>query len=280
MKDLKKTKENFEQNTDSYKIYKTTLSDDLIILRLINDQGEKIKLSVLMDDYYNFKITKKSRLDINTIHEIQNKEVRTLAYRSALKRLSIKDYSVYKMKESLRNKYDIPENELNELIKNLKDKGLLDDDKYTINRINILSNTSLSLKAIKQKLLQDGISKELIDKNIKEDINEEINKARKKADKYSASIKGKSVNAKKKAIFTKLINDGFKSDDIKRIIEQLDFSKDATKENDLLKLEVEKAYLKYHRKYEGYELKNRIYRNLASKGFNIEKINDLINEME
>lgn len=265
---------------ESYIVNKTTLSDDIVFLHLINGMGDKLKVSIILDDYYNYGFRNNSRINIDTIKEIQKKETSALAYRSAIRRLAIKDHSVHQMKTSLKRKYDLSEEELNILINKLKENGLLDDEKYAMNRINYLSSTLLSLKAIRQKLISEGINKGIINKYLIEDVDEELEKVKRKASKYLLTIRGKSVNAKKQTILVKLVNDGFNSDTAKRAIEELDFSKDALLEDDLLKLEAEKAYLKYRKKYEGYELRNRIYNYLANKGFNLEAIYAVINEME
>lgn len=271
---------NIQSDSNSYKICNTVMNDDLLTLSLISDNAEKIKLRILVDDYYNYGLKKDSIVKNEIVQELQKKEAFILAYRSALKRLAIKDYSVHQMKESLRKKYEISEDELNELVKKLKENRLLNDSEYTKNKIIYLSNSSLSIKAIRQKLINDGIAKEIIDKYLIEDSNEELEKAKRKAEKYLLSIKGKSLNAKKQAILNKLLNDGFKTEDSKKAVAELDFSKDILLEDDLLKLERDKAYRKYSKKYEGYELKNKIYSFLVLKGFNYDAISEVINEME
>lgn len=264
----------------NYKVSTVSFKDDIVLIGLSNSDGINMKLRLLVDDYFYYGLKKDSIVDIETIHAIQKKEAIILAYRSALRKLAIKDYSVHQMKESLRKKYEISEDELYELVKKLKDNKLLNDSEYTRNRINNLSNASLSIKAIRKKLINDGIAKDIIDKYFIEDQKKELEKVKKKANKYLTSIKGKSVNAKKQTIMHKLINDDFNIEDIKTAIDELDFRKDASLENDLLKLEKEKAYRKYSKKYEGYELKTHMYNYLATKGFNLDSIKEILNEME
>ena len=280
---VKSTKDNLNnvlESDDLFYINKTILNNDLVTIHLINNNGQKIKLPLLVDDYYNYGIKKESIFTINEIEELQKKVASTLAYRSAIRRLTIKDYSVHKMKDALKKKFDITDKELEDVIIKLKNNKLLNDEQYTKSRINYLSNSLLSIKAIRQKLVNDGIAKELIDKYLAIDRDNEIDKVQAKANKYLTSIKGKSVNSKKQAIMQKLIYDGFNIEDIKTAIDELDFRKDASLENDLLKLEKEKAYHKYSKKYEGYELKKHMYNYLATKGFSLDSIKEVLNEME
>ena len=78
----------------------------------------------------------------------------------------------------------------------------------------------------------------------------------------------------------KLLNDGFSQEIALEALNSLDFSYEVLYETDSLRLQAQKAYIKYHRKYNGSELRNKIYIYLANKGFEQEKIYALINEME
>lgn len=270
----------YNNNKQSYKIVKTSLKDDLVTLYLVNDLNERDKLSLLIDDYYEYKLKKDSLINSELFNELNQKERLLLAYRSALRRLAIKDHSIKQIQDSLKNKFDLNTNELNSIISKLINKGYLDDEKYTINRINYLKESLMSLKQIIFKLQKEGISNDLIDKHLIDDKDDELIKIQKKANKYLKTIKGRSVSAKKDTIINKLLTDGFNYEQVREVVSLLDFSNDILLEDDLLKLEIEKAYRKYSKKYQAYELKNRIYSSLASKGFPIEAIQKQLNEME
>lgn len=149
-----------------------------------------------------------------------------------------------------------------------------------MNRIQVLENTAFSKRMIVEKLKKDGISMELIEKCYVEDSDNEIIKAKRKAEKYKNSIHGKSLDYKKKTIIARLVSDGYSYDLAKSIVSDLDLSMDALLEDDLLKIEAEKAYLKYRKKYEAYELRNKVFNYLLSKGFKQDAIYAVINEME
>ena len=51
-------------------------------------------------------------------------------------------------------------------------------------------------------------------------------------------------------------------------------------EKDILRKEANKAKKKYEKKYEGSELRNRVYLSLVAKGFGYDNIYAIINEME
>lgn len=276
---LKLYEEVIEEFKVSYKIIKTTFVNDIVKLSLENKIGETIKLSLTVDDYVLQGFRKDSLVSKAIVDSLKEKEKLALAYRSALRKLSMKDYSSKSLYDSLQKKFSLSDLEAIQIINKLKELNLINDEKYTISRISILKESLLSKKAIFSKLVKEGISKDLIDRLYIDD-QDDILKARKKALKYQDSIKGKSINNKKQSILVKLINDGFAIDDAKTVVGELDFSKEMLKETDLLKAEAQKAYNKYSNKYEGYELRNHIFNSLASKGFSLESIYAVINEME
>ena len=66
----------------------------------------------------------------------------------------------------------------------------------------------------------------------------------------------------------------------KNSVDKLDFSDDQINDNKLIKKFATKAYNKYVGKYEGSELRNKIFQYLVSKGFEYEYIYVVINELE
>lgn len=269
-----------EEYKTSYKVVKTRLSNDTVKLTIKNKMDDELKLILSVDDYYNHGFRKDSLISLKLANELKENENVVLAYRNALRKLSMKDYSVKQMKESLLRKYELTQYQLYTVINKLQELGLLNDHKYTITRIGVLKESLMSKRAIFNKLIKEGITKEIIEELYEDDDESELLKARKKALKYQVLIKGKSLSYKKQTILTKLVNDGFDLEMSKMVVGELDFSKEMLIEDELLKIQAEKAYNKYRNKYEGYELRNHVFNYLASKGFNLEAIYTVINEME
>ena len=272
-------KEVIEEYKTSYKIVKTRLKDDVVTLSILNKMGEVIKVNLSLDDYYEKGFRKNSLIMPKTVEDIKIKENRVLAYKYALKKLSIKDYSIKSIKDAISRKFEINNDDLNSVIKKLTDANLLNDETYTITRLSILKESLLSKKAIFKKLIKEGVNKSLLEELYTGSNEDEVFKAKKKALKYQSTIKHKSLNAKKQAILTKLMNDGFSYDLSKEALNELDFKNELLEESELIKSEAQKAYNKYKKKYKDYELRNHIYSNLAAKGFKEENIYEVINEM-
>ena len=278
-KTLEIYKEVIEEYKASYKIIKTRLKDDIVTLSILNKMGEIVKVNLSVEDYYEKGFRKNTLIMPNVVNDIKNNENKILAYKYALKKLSIKDYSIKNIADAISKKYELSKSELDEIIKKLENSNLLNDENYTISRLSILKESLMSKRAIFKKLLKEGISKDLLEKLYTGLDEDESFKARKKAFKYQQTIKHKSLNAKKQAILTRLINDGFSYDLSKEAVNELDFKNEILEESELIKTEAQKAYNKYKKKYKDYELRNHIYSYLVQKGFKEENIYAAINEM-
>ena len=255
-----------------YKITKSKEKEDGVIIYL--DNKEKISISV--DNYFKYGISSLQGLDQN-LYDILKKEEKTfLGYLSALRKLSIKDFTVKQIQDFLKIKKQLEDNDINIIIKKLTDFGLLDDEKYCINRFNYLNKQLYSIKQIKTKLVKDGISKDLIEKYVINNSEDEYDKAIKLAKKYSNSIKNKSLNATKQNILNKIVNLGYGYDAAKSAIDSLNLTND--NEIEILKREYLKAKNKYTKKYTDYDLRNHIYTSLISKGFKSEDIKTIMED--
>ena len=69
-----------------------------------------------------------------------------------------------------------------------------------------------------------------------------------------------------------MMNKGFSYSEAKIAFENLEVEKDSEQEFELLYKELDKQYRKYSKKYDGYELKQRLTQSLARKGFSFDDI--------
>lgn len=273
-------KEAIEDYKHSWIIKKTSLKDDCVVLTLEGFDKEEDKLTLSLDDYYSNGFRNSSKLIKPVYDSFKKKENSILAYHSCLKRLANKDYSTKQIKDYLYRKYQLNETETIEIINKLNEYGLLDDYRYALNKVSSFQNSFTSNRATKQKLKKLGISDEIIEKAVKDNDDLELNNAKHMANKYLKTIKNKSLSMKKQLIYSKLINSGFSIDVTNEAMSVLDFSESVVMEKEILLKEALKAKKKYEKKYEGTELRNRVYLSLVSKGFNYDNIYAIINEME
>lgn len=155
-------------------------------------------------------------------------------------------------------------NTISDVLNRLKSNNLINEVKYveayTNDKINLSSYGPFK---IKRDLSDLGISIEVIE-NYLNTIDDEVwsNKLDKIIDKKVKSMKNKSLYMIKNKLRADLTILGFDKDMINLKLNSLDKN-----DEDSLKKEMEKAYNKYSKKYEGDALKMQIKNHLYKKGF-------------
>lgn len=155
-------------------------------------------------------------------------------------------------------------NTISDVLNRLKSNNLINEVKYveayTNDKINLSSYGPFK---IKRDLSDLGISIDVIE-NYLNTIDDEVwsNKLDKIIDKKVKSMKNKSLYMIKNKLRADLTILGFDKDMINLKLNSLDKN-----DEDSLKKEMEKAYNKYSKKYEGDALKMQIKNHLYKKGF-------------
>lgn len=280
MKMLHLYREAIEEYAFSYEVERLTVKNDYVTLSLRSSSGEKETILLSVDDLYEEGIRRDDKISSQQLARLRKRQEISKAYRNCLKKIAGRDYTIKQMYDYLTNKTELPIQQINAIIEKLMKRGLLDDRKYVISKLNSFEATLYSQKKILNKLRNEGVAVELIEEYLSRDEDKERVKARKVAQKYQQSIRNKSVAAKKEMILQKLLRDGFSFDVAKNTLEELDFTEEEFHEKDILREEANKICKRLKRKYQGTLLRNRLYHALASKGFRSEAIFAILNEME
>lgn len=169
------------------------------------------------------------------------------------------------------NKNNVNDKDKKEVIKKLKEIGLINDANfvkaYISDKIN-LSNDGPD--KIRKSLLEHDISSDIIDENIDKIDNQLIK------EKLIKLITKKISNTKysgyvlRQKIINDFINLGYSRELINEVYDNISINK-----TDLLKKEYNKLYKKLCVKYSGYELENKIKTKLYQKGFTMDEINNI-----
>ena len=164
------------------------------------------------------------------------------------------------------------------VIDNLKKDNWLDDAKYAhaVINANLLSGDK-GAYALKQKLIQKGIAASIIDDELHQhdftNLAETV--AQKLLKKYQGKLPTKALHDK---ILQQLINKGFSYTEAKAAYQTLDIKEDEETQQKLLYKELDKQYRKYSKKYDEYELKQRLTQALARKGYDFSDIASALKE--
>ncbi|NLL44876.1 MAG: hypothetical protein GX247_04350 [Mollicutes bacterium] len=239
-------------------------------LQLSNDEAIITYDEVILKNNLLFK----PQIDSNLLNQINIDTRYYDIYNRVIKLISTRLRSKKEIKEYL-NKLNISIEDQEKIINQLTKIGLINDINFTkayINDRTYLSNDGPN--KIKKDLEEHDIDINIIEQEIT-NINQEIiyEKLKKLINKKIKNNRKYSIYQLKQKIVLDLINLGYDKDMILGCLnnQKLD-------NNDILEKQYNKLYTKFSKKYTGNELYKRIKQSLYQKGFNIEEINNLIEQ--
>ena len=229
------------------------------------------------DTIVRFMLSRDKVINKEELTEIQDFAQFSYGKNLALYHLSFKARTEKEVREYLK-KYDIEDTIASQVIANLKDENWVNDRQYAYSIIN--TNQLSGDKGpyvLAQKLAQKGISKSTIE-DIQNDFDfTEVAQrvAEKLLKKYTGKLPARALQEK---IIQNLTNKGFSYSDAKSAFDNLDSQVDQETTQELIFKKLDKQYAKYARKYEGYELKQRLTQVLARKGYDFSNIASALRE--
>ncbi len=169
---------------------------------------------------------------------------------------------------------------LSEIITKLKSLSYINDENYS--NLYVRQQFDVNKKGplyIKQELLNKQVKLEIIEKSLQYITEEKIESNILGLIKYYDKLnKRKSINQLKEAILRNLLTKGYEYEVVNLYINNYSFD-DNNDDDILLEKEVHKAYNKYQKKYQGYDLKRHIIKSLMSKGFIYEDIISMLKKI-
>ena len=249
------------------KITKIEKKKRLYLLEL--DGSEK--LYITEDTIVRFMLSKGMEITEQELSEIQDYAQFSYGKNLALYHLSFKQRTAKEVKDYL-TQHDIQPEIISQVLDNLKKDNWINDRKYANSFIqsNLLTGDKGAF-VLKQKLCQKGISSTIIEEELSRfDFTELTDKVAKKLlKKHQGKLPSKALQDK---ILQSLINKGFSYSQAKTAYQHLEIEEDQENQQELLYKELDKQYRKYSKKYEGYDLKQRLTQALARKGYDFSDI--------
>ena len=256
-------------NTGNKKIKSIKIYKDHATLTFY--KGERLKISkeafVSSYLYAGKSLSKKEIAKLEEITAMDN------LWQYSLSLISKKHYSEKEMLEKLlkkENNYVAAKN----VIKKLKDNGLIDDKAFMLSLINYDNERNFGQNKIVKHLIDKGIPNTLIDK-VSFPLSLERKKAKALLDKLEKKYDRYAYASKKKHVYQALLSQGFNHEVAKEVADEVKKGNDK-KEKAILLKDYEKVKARYKKKYEGYQLKQKIYNYLLNKGYKYEEIRKVL----
>ena len=255
------------------KITKIEKKKRLYLLEL--DETEQ--LYVTEDTIVRFMLTKGMTITTEAFEDIKTFAQFSYGKNLALYHLSFKQRTEKEVKDYLLS-YEISEAIIPKVLDNLKADKWLDDRRYaeSFAQQNLTSGDK-GAYVLKQKLAQKGIEKTLLDEVFEGlDFSELASKvAEKLLRKYQAKLPSKALKDK---IIQSLQTKGFGYAEALATFEALAIDKDEEQEEELIYKELDKQHRRLSKKYDGYDLKQRLTQALARKGYDYDDIRSALKD--
>lgn len=255
------------------KITKIEKKKRLYLLEL--DETER--LYITEDTIVRFMLAKGMAVSEQELNDIRQFSQFSYGKNLALYFISFKQRTEKEVRDYLY-KHEIEASIIPQVLDNLKDDNWINDQQFIISTVEQnLSSGDKGAFVIKQKLMQKGISSATIDGVLADyDFTEVAERvAQKLLRKYDGKLAFKAL---KDRLNQSLTNKGFSYSEAKLAIDSLDLEKNEATEEELIYQELDKQYRKYSRKYEGYDLRQRLTQALARKGYDFDSIRSALRD--
>ena len=270
----------YQDALESYCICSVDLQKKYVKLVIQLNPTLSKEIKITLDDYVQYGLRKGIAITKEQLHSFEEHIDSEQLYQRCLRKLSLKDRTIYEMRKWLKETELVEYQEVNALIDKLIQKGYLDDEKLCMEQIQALSNSLYGPKQIISKLKQRGVKEDCILACMEQSKLKEYEFALAYATKALRQSQKSSVTKTKNTIRNKLMTRGYLNNTIEKVVSELDYSSNKENEDVLLEKLVKKAMKRYERKYRGYDLKTRIYRYCLTQGFHSEDINAVMDRME
>lgn len=252
----------------SIRVYK-----DHVTLSFAHNESLKISKEAYLSSYlYAGKSI--SNKEINKLNELT---ALTTLLNYAMSLISKRHYSERKMYEKLIKKESNKAAAMS-VISKLKENDLLDDKAYMEDLMAWDDERGFGKNKIIKHLKDQGIADTLISKAHFSPSNE-LKKAKRLVPKLERKYSRYAFNNKKKHVYQALLAHGFDYDAAKEATELVKGDSPRLEKEKLIN-DYKKVYKRFENKYEGYELKRKIYSALLSKGYKGKDIRLVLEEYD
>ncbi len=241
---------------------------------------DQSKLRISDDTYFEMKLKANKELNDQEYSFLKNESNVHEAYMSALNKIKYKDRSEYTIRNLLYDDFNLIKPEVDGIIHKLKRYDFINDDRYTKDLIENSHLKYYGYNKIKSDLVADKINSERIEKFLIDDFQKEYERALEYANKTVHTIRNKNQFQIENSLRQKLLYRGYKNNVVNAVVSEIHIEVDFEKEEKLLEKDYEKVLRRYSKRYEGYDLRVRLFNYLRSKGYDYEQINNLLDEME
>lgn len=233
----------------------------------------KEELLVYDDVIVKYSLLPKKKISEAELNQIKKEKSELECYYKGLDYLNIKMRTKKEMREFLKKK-EYSKDIIEKTVKKMEEEGYLNEQKYIQAYIgdNFRFSSDGPIK-IKQKLLKQELSANLVEEELNKMPKEEwLAKLKKLIQKKANSKHNDGLKKWQQKCFIYFYNLGYPKSWIEELFQNINW----TENESILSHEYDKLFLKWSRKLEGDELDFQIKIKLYEKGFEKEKIDNIM----
>lgn len=203
------------------------------------------------------------------------------AYQLALKKIAIRDYTSYEIADYLRTRYECSEEQIETVLALLKNRHFIDDDRYFNDKIEYHRDQLRGNEWIVDDLRRRGFSTLDIQQYL-EDEDEElyIERGLERSRKFLNSSNTGSRIQRKAKLRQHLQRQGYENAVIKSVLGQLEDDYALEDEKQSLERLMSKAYIRYLRKTDEANAKQKVMAYASSKGYPFNMIKEVMEDLD
>lgn len=259
-------------NTGKFIVKSIKVYQDHVTLSFVR---KKEKLKISKEAFLSTYIYEGKTLSNKELEKIKEIDAISLLLKYAMNLLSKRHYSEKALKEKLFKK-DKNKESVQLVINRLKENDLLDDKALMEDLIAWDNERLFGKNKIIKHLKNQGIPESLINKVYFGPSNE-LKKAKRLIPKLNKKYSRYAFNNMKKHVYQALLAQGFTSEVAYEAIESIKDSNPKEEKSKLLN-DYKKIKKRYEMKYDGYQLKQKIYAALINKGYKSSEIRKVLED--
>lgn len=235
--------------------------------------GDKLKLSP--STYTEFRLYPGKEVSKQEYDEIISYSNNDYYYDYALGCLSKDNYTVFSLTKKLVNK-GATSKQTEDICKRLMEEDLINDERYAKTYAHdVAKMRCLGKRRILADLKEKGVPASILD-NLQFSYEEEFSKALEAARAYNKKYAKATNQSKKEKVIRALLVRGFEEEIAKTAAKEEVTPNDEMAEKARLRMAFDLAYIRYSRKYEGYQRSQKVMTYLLKQGYRYEDIKPLM----
>ncbi|SHG78722.1 recombination regulator RecX [Ornithinibacillus halophilus] len=245
--------------------------------------GESDKYGFSVDEtvLIEYGLRKGLELDEETMDSLIQEDSFQKSYTMAINFLSYRMRSTKEIRDYLVKK-EVEHEQIVRIVEKLVIEGYLDDQQFANAFVQTRINTSSKGPLIvKKELMEKGVSAQIAAKAVELYTYEvQFEKALKFAEKKLKTGSKHAFRKQLQQVGANLIQKGFIQGVIQEVLQEIESEKNDDSEWEAVCYQGEKLMRKHERKYEGFELEQKIKEGLYRKGFTMDHINRFLDELK